>query len=114
MVIGTICVNFVSISPLTDWLVSAFYFLFFFLSCFCFFILGERSCGFTFLLKTGAVIYSGWGLRESTGKEFIIGLGFILGFKKNKLAGTAVEPSNSILLHTKFSKMRKKIKSSIS
>lgn len=30
MVIGTICVNFVSISPLTDWLVSAFYFLFFF------------------------------------------------------------------------------------
>jgi len=48
---------------------------------------------------------------ESTGKEVIIGLGFHIRFKKiNKLSGTAAEPSNSISLHTKFSKMRKKKK----
>lgn len=36
-------------------------------------------------------------------------LSFTLGFKKvNKLAGTAVEPSNSISLHTKSSETGKK------
>lgn len=78
MVIGTICVNFVSIFPPAQLACVSFSI---FLFCFGFFFsLGEQCCGFTFLLKSGAVIYSGWRLGESTGKEVIIELEFHIRF----------------------------------
>lgn len=79
MVIGTICVNFVSIFPPAQ-LACISFLIFFFFFWFCFFSLGEQCCGFTFLLKTGAVIYSGWRLGGSTEKEVIIVLEFHIRF----------------------------------
>lgn len=103
-VIGTICANFVSNFPPARLACVSFLILFFLL--FLFFQFRGTELRFHILVKDqGCDLFWVEAGGESTGKEVIIGLRFK---KINKLSGTAVEPSNSISLHTKFSKMEEK------
>lgn len=73
----------------------------FLIFCLCFFFSsGERGCGFAFLSKSGAGIYSGVKGRGSNDTS-----GFRLGKKKIKnIARAAAEPNDCISLHPKVRK----------